>query len=109
MIDYPAVSGKLIHKGAVLEIKRRNPPLQGQWCFPGGKIELFETPEQALLREFKEEVGLEIRVGRLYDEITQPFNDQYRYHIYCFECTLIYTHQRPTAGSDALSYRWRRL
>jgi 8-oxo-dGTP diphosphatase len=52
--------------GRVLLAQR--PPgkhLAGLWEFPGGKIEAGETPEQALVRELKEELGIDISVSCL--------------------------------------------
>jgi len=42
----------------VLLVKRNMEPQKGFWCLPGGFMELGETPEQAALRELKEETGL---------------------------------------------------
>lgn len=47
-----------------------------QWEFPGGKIELNETPFEALCREMKEEVDLTIHSASLHLNITHAYPDQ---------------------------------
>lgn len=48
---------------------------RGQWEFPGGKIEPGETAEQALIREIREELDTEIRVGELIDTVEYDYPD----------------------------------
>jgi ADP-ribose pyrophosphatase YjhB (NUDIX family) len=49
----------------VLLVQRKVPPRKGEWCLPGGFMELGETPEAAALRELSEETGLEGKVAGL--------------------------------------------
>jgi 8-oxo-dGTP diphosphatase len=56
-----AACALLDQEGAVLIAKRpQGRPLAGLWEFPGGKVETGEEPEQALVRELHEELGIDI-------------------------------------------------
>jgi 8-oxo-dGTP diphosphatase len=61
------VAGALIVGSALLVAQRRRPPeLAGLWELPGGKVAPGETEAQALVRELREELGVEVGVlGRL--------------------------------------------
>lgn len=54
-------------RGELLLTKRNEPPSVGEWCLPGGFVEVGETVQEAALREFKEETGMDGRLIRLID------------------------------------------
>ncbi|MFI8825890.1 (deoxy)nucleoside triphosphate pyrophosphohydrolase [Streptomyces sp. NPDC053431] len=58
------VAGALCHQGRLLAARRSAPvELAGRWELPGGKLEPGESPEEALVRELREELGIETEVG----------------------------------------------
>ena len=59
-----------------------------KWEFPGGKIEPGETPEQALAREFREELCINVKVHELITSIADEYPTQIL-HISTYRCELI--------------------
>src|SRR5580698_8689421 len=72
------VSAALIFRDKKLLVAQRhaNAHLGGLWEFPGGKREAGETFEQCLVREIREELGIEISVGKLFEEITHAYPEK---------------------------------
>jgi ADP-ribose pyrophosphatase len=97
------VGGVLVHGGRVALIRRGKEPLRGRWVIPGGTVELGETLEEALVREMREETGLEVRTGSLltvFDRIQRDARGvAYHYVIVDFACS--YVSGELMAGSDA--------
>jgi mutator protein MutT len=93
-----AVGGVIFDGEGVVLIRRAQPPKQGSWTLPGGRVELSETIEQALCREIAEETGLEVRVGPLL-EVVELIGREHHYVILDYACTKIGGALR--AGDDA--------
>lgn len=63
------VAGIVIYEDKILIARRaKGEKMEGKWEFPGGKIEKGETPEEALIREFKEELSVDIDVEDFFCE-----------------------------------------
>jgi len=74
--------------------------LGGLWEFPGGKREAGETFEQCLVRELREELGVEAKIGGLFEEITHVYPDQ-AVHLNFFVCELSKGEPRPLGCAAA--------
>ncbi len=62
----PATAAAVLdNENSLLLVKRAMEPARGEWCLPGGFVELDEAPQQGVLRELREETGLEGTVDRL--------------------------------------------
>ena len=76
----------IFHKGKVLLLKHKK---LGSWLGPGGHIEPNETPDEALLREIKEEAGIEVRFIGDTDRALGDGQAQILHSPFVIQCELI--------------------
>lgn len=106
--EYPespivGVGGVIFDGTSVLLARRGQEPAKGTWSLPGGAVELGEKVVDALKREIREEVGIEIEVGgliRVLDRIIQDQEKRVRYHYVILDYWGWKASGRPTPGSD---------
>lgn len=82
------ICDSLKEKNRIFATARGYGEFKGQWEFPGGKVEAGETPQQALVREIKEELETEIKVGDLIDTIEYDY-PTFHLSMDCFWCEII--------------------
>jgi mutator protein MutT len=84
------VAAALIFHNDKLLITQRRPDdhLPNLWEFPGGKIEPGESFQQCLVREIREELGVEISVGELVEDLTHTYPEK-TVRLCFFKCALI--------------------
>ncbi len=69
------VDGILVENEKLLLVKRGREPFKGYYALPGGFVEYGEKTEDAIVREFKEETGLDVKVSRLIGVYSDPSRD----------------------------------
>ena len=77
----------IVHEGKILGTQRGYGDFAGGWEFPGGKVEPGELPEDAVRRELKEELDLEVEVGQLFDTVEYDYQT-FHLSMRCFLCTM---------------------
>ena len=100
----PCVGAIITAGDQILLIRRGHEPEAGRWSLPGGRIEAGETDEQALIREVREETGLEVAPGPLIGAVDRPRPDGRVLVIRDYAA--IVTGGRLAAGDDADDARW---
>jgi 8-oxo-dGTP diphosphatase len=82
------VAAVMVRDGQVFASQRGYGDFKGWWEFPGGKIEPGETPQEALVREIREELAAEIEVGDLLETVEWDY-PSFHLTMHCFLCTLL--------------------
>lgn len=100
------VAAVIVDGDRVLACRRREgKPDAGKWEFPGGKVEPGETPGEALARELREELNVDVEVGeQLRSDVTDAAGRGIR--LTCFAVRL--KAGRPTASTDHDRLEWVR-
>jgi mutator protein MutT len=106
---FVGVGGVILDGDRVVLIRRRFPPLAGEWSLPGGIVEVGETLEQCVERELLEETGLHVDVGPVidvFDRITRDAAGRVEYHYVLVDYLCRATGGGLSAGSDADAAEW---
>ncbi len=105
--NFVTVDAVILHWGHVLLIRRRAEPGKGLWAFPGGFVDPNERLQAAVIRELREETGLElpaqvllgsIRSQHVFDDPQRSLRGRTFTHAFCFE--LRSGELPPVRGSD---------
>lgn len=90
----------------VLLIQRRDEPFKDHWALPGGFLEPGETPEQAAVRELKEETSLDYTHVSQFRSYGGPARDPRGYVLTVVHYAVVPPESQPVAGDDAKTLQW---
>ena len=91
-------------RGRLLMVRRGHAPSAGTWSVPGGRVEPGESDAEAVVRELREETGLEVRPGELVGRVERPALDGVVYDIHDYAADVV--SGQLAAGTDAADARW---
>ena len=98
-------AGIIQRDNEVLAVQRGYGEMDGLWEFPGGKIDTSETPEEACLRELREE--LDVRITSLQDFYTLEYDyPDFHLSMNCFLCHLDEESGEPARNDRQRDMRW---
>lgn len=103
------VGAIIICDGKILLEKRKGEPGRGKWSIPGGLVELGESVETTVVREVKEETGLDVEKPEhidVVDNITKDANGEIKYHFIILDYFVKLKGGTLAVGSDAEELRW---
>lgn len=101
----PCAGALVLRDGRVLLVRRKHPPFEGWWDVPGGFLDAGEHPEAGVVRELREETGLEVRPERLVGIYMDVYGDDGdpTMNLY-YQCSVVGGEER--AGDDAAEIGW---
>ena len=82
------VAALIVHDGRIFATKRGYGDWRGWWEYPGGKQEPGETPEDALVREIREELATEISVDRYVTTVEWDY-PTFHLSMRCYLCSVV--------------------
>ena len=95
------ICDSLQEKKKIFATARGYGEFRGKWEFPGGKIESNETPQQAIVREIKEELETDIHVGELIETIEYDY-PTFHLSMDCFWCEIVNGELKLLEAEDAV-------
>ena len=99
----------VLRPGAVLLVRRGNPPNKGSWALPGGGQELGETAQACARRELEEETGLivgELHLAAVVDSLTGDSTGRIRFHYTIIDYAALWLGDTPRPGGDITEVTW---